>query len=136
MTEEKQNIAIYKLLGFEPRKMWRVWYNKDKSYGLCYIPSKEEALKRIEIEKASWRCEEYPKEFEFSEPEEYEDWSCCPKVDLDLLYEAEDAYITSNNSETYDANLCLAMKNEPDYTWHANVSQRKKALLKTLNLWE
>ncbi|MBV6513847.1 MAG: hypothetical protein FMNOHCHN_03403 [Ignavibacteriaceae bacterium] len=34
MTEEKQNIAIYKLLGFEPRKMWRVWYNKDKSYGL------------------------------------------------------------------------------------------------------
>lgn len=140
MTEEKQNIAIYKLLGFEPRKMWRVWYNKDKSHGSCSLPSREEALKRIEIEKTSWGYKKWIEEYEFSEPEEYEDWFHCPQVDLDLLHGAEKIIYEQRDWIEWlgYCNKLLEVKKSIhlDQCIHADVKERREALLKTLNLWE
>jgi hypothetical protein len=89
MTEEKQNIAIYKLLGYKPVKSWKFYHDKEKTRASLGFRTKRDALERMEREKNSWPHTQFPQEYEFSEPEEYEDWSYCPQVDLDLLHKVE-----------------------------------------------
>lgn len=139
MTEEKQNIAIYKLLGYQPRKMWRFWADKDKTYGYLSLPSKEEALKRIEEEKNSWFYKEYKSEYEFSEPEEYDDWYDLPNVGLNLMNRAENEWFHETTSwEAYRDKLIEVRTpaRHPESCISADAEERREALLKTLNLWE
>lgn len=138
MTEEKQNIAIYKLLGYKPRRMWRYWYNKDKNWGALCLESREEVLKIIKEEKTHWPFIDYPEEYEFSEPEEYDDWHDLPSVDLDFINRAEDALsieqIRIYHQELQD--MFPFSAHTPTPAISAKVEERRKALLKALNLWE
>lgn len=145
MTEEKQNIAIYKLLGYEPRKAWRVWYDKDKTFGSIGYSCKEDALNRIKIEKTQWPYTQYPEEYKFSEPEEYDDWGGLPEVNLDLLNKVEMklAPYPSQEESRYIMTLtkiCNASHEDSRIEVlriaSASIKQRREALLKTLNLWE
>lgn len=138
MTEEKQNIAIYKLLGYKPRRMWRLWYNKDKNWGSLCLESREEALERIEEEKTRWPFTDYPEEYEFSEPEEYDDWYDLPSVDLDLLHKAVET-LSAEQIQAYHEELQDMFPfsmHSPTPAISAKLEDRRKALLKILNLWE
>ena len=116
--------------------MWRVWYNKEKSYGSCHIHSKEEAFKRVEEEKKSWYYSEFKDEYEFSEPEEYEDWNDFPSVDLDLIQRVKNS-LTFDQQTEYVASLMRLFKDFPmTNAFLAGEKEQKEALLRALNLWE
>lgn len=121
--------------------MWRYWTDEKKTRGSFYISSKKDALKSIENEKASWGYLAYKNEYCFSEPEEYDDWSHLPSVDLELLNEAEEMLKPSQTTE-YFVKLekivtpIRATLRVTDQSWHAKTPQRREALLKTLKLWE
>lgn len=136
MTEEKQNIAIYKLLGYKPRRMWRYWYNKKRDYGSICNRTKEEALEIIKEEKTRWPFTDYPEEYEFSEPEEYDDWYDLPSVDLDLIQKVKES-LTFNQQTEYVASLMRLFKDFPmTNAFLAGEKEQKEALLRALNLWE
>lgn len=138
MTKEKQNIAIYKILGYEPRKRWRFWVDKQKSYGEMSILSKAEAVSRIKFCKCLWPYSEYPEEYEFSEPEEYDDWYDLPSIDLDLLHKAVET-LSAEQIQAYHEELQDMFPfsmHSPTPAISAKLEDRRKALLKTLNLWE
>lgn len=96
MTEEKQNILIYKLLGYEP--------------------------------------------------EEYNDWSHCPNVDLDLINKIELETIPQTLRIKYALTLEFVSggrKNDPNnygfdpFVCHtAKIEHRRESILKTLDHWE
>lgn len=142
MTEEKQNIAIYKLLGYQPVKSWRYYHDKEKTCGPLGLRTKKDALEAIERAKNSWPYTQFPLEYEFSEPEEYEDWYDLPSIDLDFLRDAEKCLLTSDRlTDAYETNLCDIVWFKQDFhnifkAINAPKFARKEALLKTLNLWE
>jgi len=146
MTIEKQNIAIYKLLGYKPVKAWRFYTDKERQNGYLSLRSKDEAMQRIAIDKINWPYTEYPQDYEFSEPEEYEDWSCCPHIDIDMLNVIEKQIIESGESSFYWFFLRQILDfsdTESDWTCNdfikaaaAKISVRKEAILKTFKLWE
>ncbi len=144
MTEEKQNIAIYKFLGYQPVKSWRFFHDREKSRGPFGFRTKKDALEAIERDKNSWPYTQYPQEYEFSEPEEYDDWFHCPNVNLDLLNMLEKKAYDDNPagfSFSYNEYLTQVTSKSHDpleynWNWHAKASQRREALLKALGLWE
>ncbi len=146
MTEEKQNIAIYKLLGYKPVKSWKFYHDKEKTRASLGFRTKRDALEWIEREKNSWPYTQFPQEYEFSEPEEYEDWSYCPQVDLDLLNRIELEIIPQTHRIQYALTpefISKGRKNDlnnfgfdPFICHTAKIKHRRESILKTLNLWE
>lgn len=131
MTEERQNILIYKLLGYQPVKSWRFFYDREKSRGPFGFRTKKDALEAIERDRNSWPYSQYPQEYEFSEPEEYDDWFHCPNVDLNLMHKIEENLLVQHKREYYKR-----LRMSPvEFSEHSPVEDRREALLKTLSIW-
>lgn len=141
MTEEKQNIAIYKLLGYQPVKSWKFYHDKEKTRASLGFRTKRDALEWMEGEKNSWPYTQYPQEYEYSEPEEYEDWFHCPQVDLALLHKAEESLTNEEWLKWEKEAACLGRGRRGSipltvFIARMTVKQHREVLLKTLNLWE
>lgn len=86
------NERIAKLMGIQPRMMWRVWYDAEKQHGSIEIPTHEEAVKRASFERQNLLDAGVNiRDFVISEPEQYEsfdhapNYPNCPAAALTLI---------------------------------------------------
>lgn len=76
--DKELNQRICEWLGIKPRRRWRVFYDAERLHGSCDMSTREDALRRIAIEKENAEQFGILSDYEFSEPEEYDDWSEAP----------------------------------------------------------
>ena len=136
LTQFDKNILLNQYMGAKPRRMWRVWYNKEKDYGAIGFFNREDA--EISAQKTS----EYHKEckwvefYQISEPEEYDDWYDAVNYfgDYDACHELEETLFKRG-----DWSACvyeeILQKMTTSWAWHATEEQRAEAAGQTLKLW-
>ena len=79
-----------------------------------------------------WYYSEFKDEYEFSEPEEYEDWNDFPSVDLDLIQRVKNS-LTFDQQTEYVASLMRLFKDFPmTNAFLAGEKEQKEALLRAL----
>lgn len=137
LTQSDKNILLNQYMGEKPRRMWRVWYNKERDFGAICIRTLEEAKLTAERELRWFNEWEEPAEnFFISEPEEYDDWSHAVNYfgDYNACHELEETLFKRG-----DWSACvyeeILQKMTTSWAWHATEKQRAEAAGQTLKLW-
>lgn len=80
LSPERRRVICAKMLGVEPRRRWRVYYDKERQHASIDIPTREEALARRADAERFWK-DDGGTVGDFSEPEEYDEWDHAPRFD-------------------------------------------------------
>lgn len=116
--------------------MWRVWYNKEKDFGATHFQTKEDALKHIEREKTSWITLAYPDDYEFCEPEEYDEWGGVVNYFYNLEAIKDAAYNLPNDGTRLRFVETLAGIQTKYHPFFCSSEEWAEAYGLTLGLWE
>lgn len=135
MTQQEKNILICQYLGEKPRRMWRVWYNREKDFGATSLPSRDVALELISREKNSWIVLAYPDDYQFSEPEEYDDWNNNTNYFCNLEAIKKAAYELPNNGTRLEFIETLANIQTKYHPFFCSSEEWAEAFGQTLKLW-
>lgn len=141
MTPEQQRIAIARECGIKPQRMWRYWYNSERTHGSVCFRTKEQAAHQRHVDISNG-C--YGWDTSISAPEEYDEWGDAPDYlnDLNACHEMEQAMDREQAAAYHDflresTPSCATMKCWADrWTYHANAAQRCEAFLRAKNLWK
>lgn len=122
---EQINIRIAMLMGIQPLRRWRVFYDIDRQNGSLCLESKWDAYQNIERDKDFWieNCIEPPARA-YSEPEEYDEWGRAPRYvsSLDDVHEAETKLLHLDNKELLYNDASVYRKlNEYEFLLKGNI---------------
>lgn len=140
LTQSEKNILLNQYMGEKPRRMWRVWYNKERDYGSISIPTRQEAERYAIVEERFLKeIGESPENYLISEPEEYDDWSHAINYfnNFDAVHEFEKE-LTNDQHTNFRKQLGEVVGDVVLFSrkfTSATASQRAEALGLALNLW-
>lgn len=133
--KQAMNLALAETQGINPKRRWRVFYDKDRQHASIDMASQEEALQRRKESADLWIGCGHTTE-EFSEPEEYDEWhNVAPRYcsDLNAVHEVEKK-LNAYQRHKYTI-LLRSDVASVDAAWtviHADAPTRVLALLRVL----
>lgn len=125
MSPDDMRVEMALLDGRKPKRMWRVFYDKERQHAAICISTREEALHRLKHETESSKSYGWDTS-EFSEPEEYDEWEDAPDYlnSLDAV-----APVEARMTEEQRENVVNILETTTDNAVFATALQRTKAIL-------